>query len=156
MKPWIDQNSKRKDIEKIANNALTSLQEEFKQAADLASQDFIDKCIKSPLENERSIHRNTSSYNYTLNQMQFLFNGTNGAYQSVDDFSGVCMYDIWGDYLQSIKRLDHGSGCYPRNGRTIVQLIEQNGPKKMEKRLASYLKRRIAYARKQCATPNRF
>lgn len=88
----------------------------------------------------------TGGYNlaYARERMQFLLEGQHGNYKAADDYLNVNFsVRLWGDYLVSINRHANGFGSIPSNENTIEELIAQNGAKKMEKRLTSYLKRRI-------------
>lgn len=88
----------------------------------------------------------THNLGYARDYVQFLVKGAEGTYLPQDRYLNVGADNkLWGDYLISIKRHANGFGSIPANRNTIQELIDQNGPKKMEKRLAAFLKKRIDY-----------
>lgn len=137
----------------IQVRAIASLKEEFEQAAHDARGKIhaaVEMAMSATdVEQVRSVagfKYPSFSYNlgYARDRMQFLLQGAEGRYQPADSHLSVNVsMKLWGDYLQSIGRHSTGFASVPANEGTIDSLIKQNGPKKMEQRLKSYLKRRI-------------
>jgi hypothetical protein len=139
---------------KIQNNAIESLKAEFEDAAfDAKGRIFaaVDMALSlDDAEKARDVagfKYPSSSYNlaYARDKMQFLLQGAKGKYVAKDDYLSVYnAHKLWGDYLKEIGRHANGFGSVPTNEDRIEALIAQNGAKKMEKRLTSFLKKRIA------------
>ena len=146
---------------RIQQAVVTSLKEEFEKAVDKARAKALAEAEKTLMTGEppyNSGYRSGFDLLSARRAIKSLQQSALGDYSLCYRFSTVTSmsngYQLWGQYLQSIGRLDnYAFGCVPRNEKTIRALVRQNGPKKMEARLRSFARKRRESAPVQGSAP---
>ncbi len=134
----------------VQKAVMRSLHKEFNAAVEKARK-------KSLAEAEKTLMTENPPYNSGIrsgfdlvtarHMIMVLQKGAEGYYE-LPYYSRVSSVDnshqLWGHYLESIGRLNTSAwGCIPRNEETMIKLLRQNGPKKMEDRLRKFARGRI-------------